>query len=303
MPSPPTQRIPPDTLRRSPRGSTAFLLPWAPACYRRGLAITAAAAALSLVAVLSSFSPGWCQWIHGGFVVLAAATALLGAARRLPIQNVVVAGLMIGATSLVILVAIQSPDLIAEPDDGSSLGPWILGRLPWQVPLWWMALLFSSRETARLLLRPWRRNRHYGYWLIAIAAALATLADAAFQPFGLHAAQWWEWKGRTPRLAWHGYPAPAFLATFACSAVLLAFVTPWLIRKRPLAPSPTWDSAALWILLNLYLLIGNAARGLLAPAALTLLAIAAIAALGWRNSTASVSPPTVPAPDAPVEAG
>ena len=58
-----------------------------------------------------------------------------------------------------------------------ELGPKITERLPWAVPFVWVAFVLGSRGLARLILRPWRANPEYGWWVIGLTALLATALD------------------------------------------------------------------------------------------------------------------------------
>jgi hypothetical protein len=103
--------------------------------------------------------------------------------------------------------------------------------------LLWLAVVLSFRRVAQFILRPWRRERAYGFWLLGMSAVFT----ASFQ-FG-----------------WHGlnldpdaYPIPLDKAAImagirgGATVVLLAGLAPWFIRKRhvsrahrsELAPQP-----------------------------------------------------------------
>ena len=44
--------------------------------------------------------------------------------------------------------------------------------LPWTMPLLWIVAVFTARGVMRLILRPWRKTKTYGWWLIGLTAAL-----------------------------------------------------------------------------------------------------------------------------------
>jgi uncharacterized membrane protein len=193
---------------------------------------------------------------------VAGALAVLGAlAPRLPAQNLavcfcVIAGVTAaGAASL----ARVGPEA-GGVSFGDGLGARLLGLVPWPVPFLGVLLLLGSRATARLILLPWRRTRHYGFWLLAAAAVLATVACLTLEPAAQHEG-WWQWRVATAGVAWYGRPWVHFLIAFILTAVVLAAITPWLIVKRPLLGSPDLRPAGLWLGLMLLLAMANARSG------------------------------------------
>jgi len=85
-------------------------------------------------------------------------------------------------------------------DDGIPFGPFLFGveagpqlfkTLPWAMPLIWVVAVLNSRGVVRLILRPWRKLRSYGFWLIGLTAALTMLFDLAFDPFASRVKHYW----------------------------------------------------------------------------------------------------------------
>ena len=48
--------------------------------------------------------------------------------------------------------------------------PKVFDSMPMWLPFWWVAIMVLGRETARLILHPYRRQLRYGYWMIGVAA-------------------------------------------------------------------------------------------------------------------------------------
>jgi hypothetical protein len=136
----------------------------------------------------------------------------------------------------------------------------MLGLVPWPVPFLAVLILLGSRAIARLILLPWRRTRQYGFWLLAAAAVLATVAYLTLDPVARQAG-WWRWRVATAGVAWYGRPWFHFLIAFILTAVVLAAVTPWLIVKRPLPKRPDLRPAGLLFGLLLLLVIANVRSG------------------------------------------
>jgi len=61
---------------------------------------------------------------------------------------------------------------------GPEAGPQLFKTLPWAMPLIWVAAILNSRGVVRLILRPWRKIRSYGFWLIGLTA----VPDDAVRP-------------------------------------------------------------------------------------------------------------------------
>jgi hypothetical protein len=154
----------------------------------------------------------WVVALASGAIALA---MLLLLARALPAQNLVmiIAGLLAGGGLLQFLMFKIDPVTMTGPMWCFLAGGALL----------WLAIVLSARKLAQIVLRPWRGNEYYGLWLIAATA----LETAVFQ-FG--------WPSLnpddiiTPRRA-------MFMAVIRAlgTAILLAALTPWFIRKRPVS--------------------------------------------------------------------
>ncbi|MFZ1073875.1 MAG: carotenoid biosynthesis protein [Verrucomicrobiia bacterium] len=199
------------------------------------------------------------EWPYALLLSLATASTIVALLRRLPLQNVLWAALIIA----VIGGAAQSLGEITDMPFGPFMfgpeaGPKLFKTLPWAVPLLWVFAILNSRGVARLIMRPWRKTKSYGFWVIGITAALVMLFDLAFDPFASRLHRYWFWTPTKFPVTWQGAPLVNFLGWAAVSLLILAFVTPMLINKRPKGKSsPDYHPLGIW--LGAVLLFGLAA--------------------------------------------
>lgn len=223
-------------------------------------------------------------WPEGLLVVLAAATTLVSLTRQLPVQNVLLAALLV----VLVGAGVESLNSLS----GLPLGPCVFGDrpgrqlfhvLPWPVPLIWLVSLLNSRGVARLVLRPWRQARDYGLWLLGATVLLALLLDFGLQPFATRVESYWRWQPTRLPTDWYGAPWVSFLGRGVTMLLLLAFATPALINKKPVKPPADYYPLVVWCSLNVLFLTGAVVGHLWAAAVLvgvgTLLA-SALAILG-----------------------
>jgi hypothetical protein len=235
-------------------------------------------------------NPQW-LWIDQFLPILAAVAALATLAWRLPRQNLAAIGAIIVLFSggVVLCGAISGiPFGIIRFTD--KAGPRLFEQLPVIMPSWWLAILVSSRETARLVLQPWRRSRQYGIWLIGVAALLAVAADLGLEPFAVRVKQYWLWQTSDRMVCWYAAPWVNFLGWASTTAVTLAFCSPWFISKRPGTPALALRPLWVWGLLNLYFLAGNIHGRLWLAATVCGAMIALVSLLAWRGHKSA--PPT-----------
>jgi len=228
-------------------------------------------ASLGLVAARTSGAIGAPErtgWPESLLVLSAAGTTLLSLARQLPGQNVLLAATIIGviggfAEMVNAFRAIPfGPCIYTE-----SAGPRWLGALPWWIPLAWIVAVLNSRGVGRLILRPWRKTRSYGFRLIGLTIALVLVLDLGLEPFATKIKSWWLWGPTQLDLGWHGTPAINFLGCALTTLIILAFATPSLINKKPVSFAPDYQPLITWILLDLLFVIGAATHHLWMAAA------------------------------------
>lgn len=247
----------------------------------------------SVVSLLAGWrsAPVW-RWIEGMIPVLASVAVLAALAARLPLQNVLAAGLLVVLTAgMVMAVCAFSGAPLGRFEFTRELGPRLLDYVAWPVPFLWLAVVMSSRQTARVILRPWRRVKHYGWWLLGVALVLGLGVSLALEPFGRLVLGWWKWPPAVAGHAnWLGAPVffPPAAALFLLGLLLIA--TPWLIAKRPTGLAPDYGPVLCWLVLDAWPTLGGLGARLWISAAIGLAVGAAAAVLAWRGGRAALSP-------------
>lgn len=238
----------------------------------------------------SLFLPGqpWSDspWIGALLLLLTLATTLVGLARQLAGQNVVLAAVIIaviagGVQTLGALTAIPFGPYIY----GERIGPLLFSPLPWAAPLIWVVILLNSRGVARLMMRPWRRTRSYGFWVIGITAGLVVLLDLGLEPFASRVEHYWLWTPTKLALAYYGAPAVNFVGWAVTALLMLAFATPTLINKKHGRQPVAYHPLLVWVLLDLLFAAGAAAHQLWPATILGLVTGAVVAVFAVRGAT------------------
>jgi len=213
------------------------------------LILLAAAGALVLAANgLALDLPGKAGWPEALLLLLATASTITALARQLPLQNVLLAAFVIAVMGGAVhafgvkLGIPFGPFLL-----GAEAGPQLFKTLPWAMPLIWVVALLNSRGVARLILRPWRKVRTYGLWLIGLTTFLAMLFDLALDPFATRVKHYWLWLPTKFPVTWQGAPLVNFFSWAAVSLLILVFVTPTLINKNPVRRPPDFHPLAVWL--------------------------------------------------------
>lgn len=250
-------------------------------------ALTVAAFALALAQIWRPAGlPARTGWPEAALLLLATAGTLAALARSLPLQNVVAAACFIGLVG----GAADWLDLKTEIPFGpvtfsDALGPRLFKTLPWALPLIWILAILNSRGAARLCLRPWRKTRNYGFWLIGVTMALMVLFDFALEPFAARVKHYWFWEPTKFPVDWQGAPLADFLGRAVVTLLILAFVTPLLINKQPRhRRSSDFHPLGIWLGAMLLFGLGAAAQHLWTAAAADGVAGLAVAALAVRGA-------------------
>ena len=221
-------------------------------------ALLAAAFALALAANGMALNlPGQPGWPESLLILLAAIGTIAALARQLPLQNVLLAAFVIAlAGGAVHALGVTMGIPFGPFLFGADAGPQLFRTLPWAIPLIWVVAVLNSRGVVRLILRPWRKLRSYGFWLIGLTAALTMLFDLAFDPFASRVKHYWLWVPTKFPLTWQGAPLVNFVSWAAVTLLMLALVTPALIKKNPARRVPDFHPLAVW--LGAFLLFGIA---------------------------------------------
>jgi uncharacterized membrane protein len=131
-----------------------------------------------------------------------------------------------------------------------------------------------------MLLRPWRRGRNYGFNLIGLTCGLTVLLDVGFEVFASRVFHWWKWVPTKLHLDVLETPVVNFAGWAVVSLLALAFVSPFLINKKPGSQPPAdYHTPAVWLMLNLLFSAGAFARGFPLAATVVLALSSSVATL------------------------
>jgi uncharacterized membrane protein len=228
--------------------------------------LLAAAFALTFANLFLRMDSGWPEAV---FILLATLSTLAALTRRLPLQNVLLVAFIIAliggvAHALGAMSGIPFGPFLF----GSEMGWKIFNTLPWAMPLIWIVAVLNSRGVARLILRPWRKMRAYGFWLIGLTATLTMLFDCALEPFAAHAKHYWVWPSAGLSLMPQGAPLSNSVGWFLVTVLILAFATPVLINKQlSKRRMPDFHPLAVWLGGILLFAVAAALNGLWAATA------------------------------------
>ena len=267
-------------MSRNPMAFSALKKTTAPA-----MTLAAAAGIAAIAAAIPALDS---EKLEATLIALAAAATIAAACRQLPLQNVLL------ATGFTALIGGAAHGLSANPDLAMPFGlltftpdagAKIFNAVPWTVPLLWIFALLNSRGVARLILRPWRKQKNYGYILIALTAFIVVGFDLALEPFAAHVKHFWLWHPTKFPWSWHGASPLNFLGWFCVTLLMLAFATPSLIKKQPGGSGEVeLFSAALWFGAVLLFAIGAAEAGLWSAVIVDALLAGVVAVFCWRGA-------------------
>ena len=229
---------------------------------------------------------GTAHWADGLLIVLATATLIASLTSQLPGQNVMLVSIVIaciggGAQTVGALTAIPfGPFVYTE-----NIGQQLFDPLPWAIPMLWIIFILASRGTARLALRPWRKTRAYGFRLIGLTAILVVLLDLGLEPFAARVERYWVWSPTRISFDWYSAPCVNFLGWALISLLILVFITPWLLNKKPVKSSPPdYGPLIVWLLLNLLFATGAATHRFWPAVALVSLSGIVVAVFAMRGA-------------------
>ena len=207
--------------------------------------------------------------------------------RSLPVQNVLLAAAIIGLIGgIVELVGAASGIPFGPRIFLDESGPQIFGILPWGLPLVWIVFLLNSRGVARLMLRPWRKSKTYGFRVIGLTCLLVVALNLGFEPFASRANHFWIWQSAKNLLAWYGAPWVNFVSVGLTVLLILAFATPSLINKTPSSKKrlPDYQPLILWLAMNLYFAVANGFAGLQLAMVIGLVLSFVAGIFAWRGA-------------------
>jgi uncharacterized membrane protein len=226
------------------------------------------------------------RWPNGVLLVLTAATVLTSLSRQLPAQNVMLASVIIAFVAGVVqsfgtVTAIPFGPYVYLP----AIGQPLFEPLPWAVPIIWLVTILCARGVGRLILRPWRKTRSYGFWLMGITATLVVLFDFGLEPYATEVKQFWFWSPTRAGLYWYRTPWVNFLGWAATALLILAFVTPSLINKKPVKHPPDYYPLIIWLLVNGLFATGAIAHQIWAATAFVVVHCIIVTIFAMRGAT------------------
>ena len=226
-----------------------------------------AAALLSTLVAFGEKSDS--NWPEAWLLLLATVSTLVALTHQLPSQNI-----LLGAFIIVFIggmahtVGVKSGIPFGPFMFGPEIGQKLFDTLPWTIPLLWVVAVLNSRGVARLILRPWRKMRTYGFWLIGLTALFTMLFDCALEPFAAHLKHYWIWTTTGYSLTPQGAPISNSVGWFIVTLLILAFATPLLINKQLSKRSaPDFHPLAVWFGGILLFAVAAALNGLWAAMA------------------------------------
>jgi uncharacterized membrane protein len=191
-------------------------------------------------------------WPEAMLVITTAIATLTSLSRQLAGQNVLLAATIVGvlggtAHAVGVITGIPFGPFAYS----SSAGPKLFDTLAWSMPAVWIIILFNARGVARLMLKPWRKTKHYGFWVIGVAGALVVLFDLALEPFATRVNGYWLWLPTKFPWTWNGMPLINSLGWALVALLIFAFATPALINKhsRSRKLPPDFHPLIVWDLL------------------------------------------------------
>jgi len=195
--------------------------------------------------------PGKPGWAEALLVITLTLTTLANLSRQLPGQNVLLAAAIIGVVGGIAHAIGAATAIPFGPFAyADSCGPRFFNTLAWPIPALWIIIVLNSRGVARLILRPWRKLKNYGFWLIGITTALVILFDLALEPFASQVNRYWLWLPTTFPINWQGVPLVNSLGWLVATLLMLVFATPPLINKqsRSRKTVPDYHPLIVWLL-------------------------------------------------------
>jgi putative membrane protein len=218
-------------------------------------------------------------------LMLALAATLASLCKQLPAQNVLLATVVVGViaggiNALGSVTGIPFGPVIYTHADGLRL----FDALSWFVPLLWIVAVLGSRGVARLILRPWRKLRVYGYWLMGITTVLTLIFDLGLEPFATRVRHYWLWSPTKIPVDWFGTPLTNFLGWLVTTLLVLAFATPALMKKKPAKSGTDYAPLIVWISLNLLFIAGAFSQHLTSAAMVSAIACITVIPFAVRGA-------------------
>lgn len=205
-------------------------------------------------------------------IIATTISTLLTLAKQLPGNQVLIGGIIVAVSGSALHAVGAATSIPFGPFAYAEvMDPCWFGRtLAWPMPMLWLIVVFNARGVARLGLKPWRKTKTYGFWVIGVAAVLVVLFTLSLEVFATKVARGWFWLPTKFAFTWHGMPWTNLLGWALGTLVMLAFATPFLITKnsRSRRLPPDYHPLIVWILLLVLCGTGAAMEGLWSAAIL-----------------------------------
>jgi len=223
-------------------------------------------------------------WIDAALLMLAAVHALSALSRQLPFQNVLFATVIIAGAAAAADGLNAQTDVPFGPVIFAEDGP-ALFRVPCLHLVLWIVVILNSRGVARLILRPWRKTKTYGFRLIGLTATLVAAFEFALEPYASRFRHYWFWPPTKLPLSWHSAPVSVFLGWAIVTILVLAFTTPLLINKQlSKSRGPDLHPLIAWLGAAGLFLGGTATAGLWSATAIDAVVAAVVATFAIRGA-------------------
>jgi len=223
--------------------------------------------------------------LDGIVVLLALASTVVSLAGQLPAQNVALAATIVaGMGGMIHVIGALTGIPFGPVTYGAETGFKLVGGLPWFMPLLWVVVILNARGVSRLILRPWRKLRVYGYWLIALTAVLTLVFVLGLEPFATRARHYWFWQATKLPVDWYGAPLSDFLGWAVAALLILAFSTPALMKKRPSKSYPEYHPLIVWTSIEILFIASSFSQHLTTAAAASAIACVAIIPFAVRGA-------------------
>ena len=220
--------------------------------------------------------------VEGAMVVLLTLVTLTGAARQLPLQNVIPAGATIAGMALAALLLAPFGFPLGPVSYPEVMGPRLLGIVPWTVPLLFLIKILNSRGVARLIVYGGKPPFGRGWRVLLLAIGLSLLQDGILQTFATGPGAAWKWPADEGSTRWLAAPWSHYFAEAVFTGLSLVAITPWLINKHPGPPRPlSHYPLGVWLSVTFSLAfvsgahgaVGGQLFGVLTSVVITLLAV------------------------------
>lgn len=231
-------------------------------------------------------APDYSQKLDGLVIALAAIASITALTRQLPVESVAFAAFvaaLIGGAAHGLSARTGIP--FGPLTFNETAGPKLFNIVPWTLPLLWVVAVFNSRGVVRLILRPWRKVKNYGLWLLGLTATVSVAFDLALEPFAARVRHLWLWQPTKIAATWHGASPLDLIGWLAVSLIILAFVMPYLIKKQPgKSRTPDFAPLVLWLGAVVFFAVGSAQAGLWSAVAVDAILVVLVAVFSIRGA-------------------